>query len=104
MSRLVQLIGCKTIEGKAGSYHEVSVESLVGEGKVCGLYFALHSCAGFTSELVEWYKRFREQDSGGNLNMVFVSLDECQANFEKCFDLMPWLALPFAERAKAVSY
>ena len=97
------MIGCKAIEGKAGSYHEVSVESLVGEGKVCGLYFALHSCAEFTSELVQWYNKFRAENGGENLNIVFVSLDENQADFDKCFDMMPWLALPFAERAKAVS-
>ena len=103
MSKLAQLIGCKAIEGKAGSYREVSIESLAGEGKVCGLYFALHSCAAFTSELAQWYKRFQEEKSGENLIIVFISLDESQADFEKCFDLMPWLALPFAERAKAVS-
>ena len=104
MSGLVQLLGYKAIEGSAGSYREIAVESLEREGKVCGLYFAKRSCVAFTSELVHWYESFRrENKSGEDLDMVFVSLDESQLHFEECFDPMPWLALPFAERSKAVS-
>lgn len=103
MSKLVQLVGGKVIDGKAGSYKDVAVESLAGVGKVCGLYFASHSCEAFSSELVQWYKKFRAGKNGENVNLVFVSLDKNQTDFENCFDPMPWLALPFAERDKAVS-
>eukprot|EP00667_Euglena_gracilis_P008774 EG_transcript_8894 len=74
--------------------------SEVLSGKKVGLYFSAHwcpPCRGFTPQLAKAYTTtLREK----GLEVVFVSSDKEESEFQSYFKTMPWLALPFAEREK----
>jgi nucleoredoxin len=66
-------------------------------GKTVGLYFSAHSpgpCKNFTLELVEIYNELLKK--GETFEIVFLSLDDEEKDFEDYYASMPWLALPFA--------
>eukprot|EP00929_Paragymnodinium_shiwhaense_P097257 TRINITY_DN58_c0_g1_i14.p1 TRINITY_DN58_c0_g1~~TRINITY_DN58_c0_g1_i14.p1 ORF type:complete len:441 (-),score=142.01 TRINITY_DN58_c0_g1_i14:291-1496(-) len=68
--------------------------------KAVALYFSAHwcpPCRGFTPKLAAWYK---ENLSAKGLEVVFVSSDKDEGQFKDYFGEMPWLALPYSERAK----
>jgi len=84
-----------TLQSKNGT---VSTDVLAD--KVIGLYFSAHwcpPCRGFTPKLAEAYTRY--QKAGKNLEIVFVSSDKGQKEFDEYYGEMPWLALPFDDRA-----
>ena len=65
-----------------------------------GLYFSAHwcpPCRGFTPKLAEVYTAIK--GTGKSLEIVFVSSDRDDVAFDSYHKEMPWLALPFAERA-----
>ncbi|KXJ29402.1 nucleoredoxin [Exaiptasia diaphana] len=101
MSQAFQkLIGEKVLTPKGKG--QVEVESLIGEDKVIGLYFSAHwcpPCRGFTPKLADFYKKFRDAN-GEKLEIVFISSDRDENQFQKYFDEMPWHALPFNDRDK----
>mmetsp|Transcript_15357 Transcript_15357/g.19195 ORF Transcript_15357/g.19195 Transcript_15357/m.19195 type:complete len:406 (+) Transcript_15357:110-1327(+) len=69
------------------------------EGKVLGLYFSAHwcpPCRQFTPEFAGIYKKLKNQ--GKEFEVVFVSSDRSEADFNKYHSSQPWLALPFSER------
>ncbi|GMN42010.1 hypothetical protein TIFTF001_011222, partial [Ficus carica] len=75
---------------------QVKISSLVG--KIVGIYF--NSSFGdyyghCTSRLVEIYEELAV--SKGDFEVVFVSLDDSNENFNSFFAKMPWLAIPFGE-------
>nr|CCD14889.1 hypothetical protein, unlikely [Trypanosoma congolense IL3000] len=75
----------------------VSLGSLAG--KVVFLYFSASwcpPCRGFTPTLVEFYEKYHKSK---NFEVVLVSWDESEEDFSGYYDKMPWLALPFGERA-----
>merc|ERR1712217_163727 len=68
-------------------------------GKPIGLYFSAHwcpPCRGFTPKLAEFYKDGLKD----KMEIVFVSSDRDQASFNKYFNEMPWLAMPFEKHAE----
>jgi nucleoredoxin len=72
-----------------------------GKGKesVVGLYFSAHwcpPCRGFTPELVKKYEAIKA--AGKNFEIVFVSSDRSDKDFQEYFAEMPWLALKYADR------
>jgi len=73
-------------------------------GKTVGLYFSAHwcpPCRGFTPSLSENYTKHLKSKG---LEIVFVSGDSDQANFDGYFGSMPWLAVPFdQQKYQAVS-
>ena len=82
---------------------EVNIEDVVGEGKTVGLYFSAHwcpPCRGFTPKLAEFYKAHHLDKK---FEIVFVSSDKNEEGFKEYYSEMPWLALPFSERALKVS-
>merc|ERR1712093_703461 len=88
------LTGAKII----GDGQELKGESLLG--KVFAFYFSAHwcpPCRGFTPQLAEWYSK--DLKSKG-LEVVFVSSDKDQQQFEDYFKDMPWLALDFEDRKR----
>jgi len=93
MSAFVELLG-KTLVSKDG---ECSTADAL-EGKTVGLYFSAHwcpPCRGFTPKLAEWYPALKAK----GLEIVFVSSDQSVAAWKEYFAEMPWLAMPYANRA-----
>jgi len=77
---------------------KVTKDSL--KGKYLGVYFSAHwcgPCRNFTPKLAEWYKN---DLSKKNFEIIFVSSDRDQASFDGYLSEMPWLALPFSDRAR----
>jgi thiol-disulfide isomerase/thioredoxin len=67
---------------------------------IVGLYFSAHwcpPCRKLTPKLAEAYTAIKS--NGKSLEIVFVSSDHDEAKFASYYKEMPWLALPFAERA-----
>lgn len=79
----------------------VEVADLRGEGKVLGLYFSASwcpPCHAFTPKLAETYKAV--QAAGKAFEIIFVSSDRSQQDFQKYFASMPWLAIPQGDKRK----
>lgn len=72
-----------------------------------GLYFSAHwcpPCRVFTPQLVGFYEDLKEQNDS-QFEVVFVSSDRDRDSWQKYFNDMPWLALPFEDRdRKVLSY
>jgi len=65
------------------------------------IYFSAHwcpPCRGFTPTLVEKYKALK--DFGKKFELVFASSDKSEDQFNEYYKEMPWLALPYADRAQ----
>jgi len=73
----------------------------LSRAEVVGVYFSAHwcpPCRGFTPVLANLYKQLVE--AGKAIEIVFVSSDKDEDSFQKYYDSMPWLALPFSCRAE----
>ncbi|CAD6262384.1 unnamed protein product [Miscanthus lutarioriparius] len=73
---------------------EVPLSSI--EGKTTCLFFSAHwcrPCRNFTPNLVQIYTAL--QNTGKNIEIIFISLDRDDASFWDHFKGMQWLALPF---------
>ena len=90
---MIELLGDRLV-GKSG---EVGTGSAL-KGKTVALYFSAHwcgPCRGFTPVLKETYEKVKAK----GFEIVFVSSDRDQESFNGYFGDMPWLALPFEQRA-----
>jgi len=92
---LVKLLG-DTLKTKDGVVS--TAEALKGKQAVA-LYFSAHwcpPCRGFTPKLAEIYKGLVA--AGKSFEIVFVSSDREEPDFDSYYGEQPWLALPYAER------
>ncbi len=92
-----QMLG-ETLLGKDGEVP--TSEALAGKTEVW-LYFSAHwcpPCRGFTKALAVQYPLLIE--AGKTVAIIFVSCDREEAGFNEYYAEQPWLALPFANRAK----
>jgi nucleoredoxin len=92
-----EILGALTVQNKEGKTFPLS--SLKGES-VVGLYFSAHwcpPCKGFTPQLVKKYEEIKA--AGKKFEIVFVSSDRDDGSFQEYFNEMPWLALPYDDRA-----
>jgi nucleoredoxin len=88
------LTGAKII----GDGQELTGECLIG--KVFAFYFSAHwcpPCRAFTPQLAQWYTK--DLKSKG-LEIVFVSSDKDDEQFNDYFKEQPWLALDFEDRKR----
>lgn len=95
---LAEVMGTTFVD-KQGA--EVSLDSITSAGKNIGLYFSAHwcgPCRAFTPELTKLYNKLTAE--GKPFEVIFVSSDRDQAGFDEYYGEMPWLALPFADRAR----
>lgn len=92
----------KALLGETFVGTDKGIEAICGEGKTVGIYFSAHwcpPCRGFTPKLAEFYKKLHTEK---NFEIVFVSSDKSEDEFQKYHKEMPWLALPFADRNRKV--
>lgn len=69
--------------------------------KLVAIYFSAHwcpPCRGFTPSLGEFYNAVKAE-GGDELEIVFVSSDQDQSQFDGYYASMPFIALPFTNRA-----
>ena len=96
MAHWTSLLG-STLQGKGDEKLDTATH-LAGD-KVVLLYFSAHwcpPCRGFTPVLADLYKKLTAE--GKNFEIVFISSDKSQENFDEYFGEMPWKALPFSDR------
>lgn len=70
------------------------------KSRYVGFYFSTHvrpKCRSFTTQLIAAYEQRQMQDE---MEIVFVSSDTDEKQFESNFSTMPWLAVPYSEGAK----
>lgn len=68
------------------------------DAPIIAFYFSAHwcpPCRNFTPVLAEWY--LEQNQSGKNIEVVFVTCDRDDASFKSYFSSMPWVALPFGD-------
>ena len=100
----INLLGDRLISSAGGS-NEVSIsttDALINS-RLVAFYFSAHwcgPCRQFTPMLSEMYETLKDANPSHGLEVVFVSSDHDGASFENYFQTMPWMALPFTERAK----
>ena len=88
-----------TFVGKGGE--AVTLSDITGAGKNIGLYFSASwcgPCRNFTPSLIKTYNALVDQ--GKPFEIIFVSSDRDEAQFDGYYDEMPWLALPFDHRQR----
>lgn len=75
-------------------------------GKTIGLYFSAQwciPCVNFTPKLISIYHNIKQTlitlspNPNQDFEIVFVSSDRGQSEFDTYFGSMPWLALPFGD-------
>jgi len=78
----------------------VSVQSVINEIDVLGIYFSAHwcpPCKSFTPVFAEKYKALK--DAGKKFEVIFASSDKDETQFKDYYKEMPWLALPYDKRS-----
>ncbi|KAK6165991.1 hypothetical protein SNE40_022788 [Patella caerulea] len=96
MFKIQELLGDNVVNSKGES---IEVKHLFNEETVIGLYFSAHwcpPCRMFTPALIKFYKKLRSR--GEKLEIIFVSSDRDQEEFDEYIKEMPWLALPFGDQ------
>jgi len=79
----------------------VETSSALSGVDAVGIYFSAHwcpPCRGFTPKLAESYNTMKA--AGKKFEIVFASSDRDTGAFDEYFKEMPWLALPYDDRAK----
>merc|ERR1712005_34799 len=91
-------MGTGTVVDKSGA--ETSLATIAAECDAVGIYFSAHwcpPCRGFTPKLAEIYNDMKA--AGKKFEIVFASSDRDQTAFDEYYAEMPWLALPYSDRA-----
>lgn len=79
---------------------DVNTEEALAGLEAVGIYFSAHwcpPCRGFTPVFAKKYNELKE--AGKKFQTVFASSDQDQEACKSYFADMPWLCLPYAERA-----
>jgi nucleoredoxin len=100
-SAIVNLIGSELIDAKGQT---IPAPQLPSDGAL-GIYFSAHwcpPCRMFTPQLADFYRKFKQTEAGSRLEIVFVSSDRDENAFKEYLADMPWLALPYSNRALKV--
>jgi nucleoredoxin len=93
-AKFAELFGEK-LQSKAG---EISVEEALAGKEAIGIYFSAHwcpPCRGFTPALAKSYKSSLQSKG---MEIVFVSSDRSEKDFQSYYKEMPWLAVPYSRR------
>ena len=78
---------------------QVEFEALLNKSEITLLYFSAHwcgPCKNFTANfLIPFYEEMKS--SGKSLEIVYVSLDKNQEQFNEYYSEMPWKAFNFSD-------
>ncbi|CAC5421672.1 NXN [Mytilus coruscus] len=97
MEKIIDLFGEK-VKGKNG---DVATKDLCGEKKLIGVYFSAHwcpPCRAFTPHLAKKYETWKK--AGHPFEVIFVSSDRDQSNFDDYYKEMPWLTIPYDDEER----
>lgn len=89
---MVDTFGTAPILSKKG---EVNPTEALKDAKLIGVYFSMHNCPpcrAFTPIFAELYNEINAD--GKTIEVVFVSGDRTQEEYDQYYAEMPWLALP----------
>jgi len=95
---IAEMFDGTTIKNKQGETVDVST---IPEDAVIGLYFSAHwcpPCRGFTPQLATFYKKAKE--NGKHFEVIFLSSDQNEAQFNEYYGEMPWLTIDFGSPKK----
>ena len=95
LSPLERMLGPVLLQGAGANV--ATADAL--DGKVVGVYFSAHwcpPCRGFTPKLAALYEALVA--AGKSFEVVFVSSDRDDAQFDEYYGTHPWAAVPFANR------
>ena len=87
-----ELFGTTPVISKAGPVNPV--DAFKG-AKLIGIYFSMHNCPPcrqFTPVFAELYKELNETEKV--IEVIFLSGDKTQEEYDEYYGEMPWLALP----------
>ena len=78
--------------------HAGEVEASSITAPYIGLLFGGSWCPGCRKLISVLEERYEELNAGGKkVEIIFVSSDQDQADFDYFFKSMPWLAIPFGD-------
>ena len=83
------------IKGKSGQ-----VKFNPKDAPFFGLYFSAHwcpPCRGFTPKLINFYNVVNKNNK--QLEIIFVSSDKNESEFNEYYNSMPWLSIPFKDES-----
>ena len=87
-----ELFGTTPVLSKGGPVNPV--DAFKG-AKLIGIYFSMHNCPPcrqFTPVFAELYKEINESEKV--IEVIFLSGDKTQEEYDEYYGEMPWLALP----------
>jgi len=83
----------------------VNVSDAISNTRLIALYFSAHwcgPCRGFTPLLIEFYDYLKNEVAPTHgLELIFVSSDRDEAQFQQYYQKMPFAAIPFSDRPLA---
>jgi nucleoredoxin len=98
VSKIIDMLGSE-LNSKSDVVKTVGIRA-----KYIGLYFSAHwcpPCRAFTPKLVKFYEQFKSNHpSAHDFELVFISSDRSSAEAAKYYSGMPWLMLPYSDRAR----
>ena len=97
MTLLKDLFGATLVDPQG---RPVVLEEVLGNGKYVGIYVGAEwasACAPFVAALKRVYDRVNERTMLPTLEVVYVSADKDQEQFDAYMRTAPWLAVPFSE-------
>lgn len=91
------IFGDASILVQSGNHASVSAPKILKDVKYTMLYFSASwcpPCKSFTPVLSKWYLEHKSS----NLELVFVSSDNNENDFNRYYQTMPWLSIPYENR------
>ncbi len=76
----------------------IEKEVNLGDHDLIAIYFSAHwcpPCKGFTPLFAEMYTKWRME--GKKFEVIFISLDNDETQFNTYYEVQPWLAVPYGE-------
>jgi nucleoredoxin len=99
------LLGSELLTKTGASSSPINTVDALANTRLVALYFSAHwcgPCRGFTPMLIEFYNYLKEEVAPTHgLEIVFVSSDRSESEFQQYYASMPFKAIPFANRGLA---